>query len=717
MVKDNPARNTLRLLLGGAAFVVCLVIVRRFLESKSGSTALAIAFRQVGLLAWAGFILLAALGAGMALLRWCRLSPDAAGARALFGAGVGLGLVSLLAFLLGVIGQTDTATHFLSLLVLMIVGANELRTLLAAIGERFGRLRRAPAFRLCLWALLIVFLLLNLARAYTPPNAYDTLEYHAAAPAAYFQAGEIRFMPYNVYAGFPQNSEMLSFLGMCLTGSVDRGQIVGQTMFALMGFLAALALYRMVGGLAGRETGLIAALLLYAWPGMTEHSGDGYVELPLIFYGTLALWAVVWSIRRKRTAPGPVKWIALAGIATGLALGVKYTAALLVAAPLTLWMLFALVSPRIAPKEVGKRLVVFAALAVLCFSPWMVRNIISTGNPVYPLLYKVFGGRNWDAKKNARWTHAHSPHTVPARPFALAKSMTHEAQEATMVIGKNGSLLLVAFIPFCVLVDRRRRKLCAWLAAHWLVLFLLYYFFTQRNERFIEIGVPVLAALSALGLASVLRVPRLRLLWPVLVLLLVLAPSRFRSGLMAAHSVPVAVGAETEEAFFDRVAGGQFPAYFNIQRLNDPTVVPDDSGVLFLGEAQTFYCRRPHLAATVFDTQPIAEIVNGATTPEDVRDRFVARGLGCLYVDLFELERLQRTYRYEYDGRTRLGMLDEFDYPLFNEFAARYLVPVWPSPETRIDWEAWHKAVSNGETPKNHTRALFTLRKPSRPGT
>ena len=52
---------------------------------------------------------------------------------------------------------------------------------------------------------------------------------------------------------------------------------------------------------------------------------------------------------------------------------------------------------------------VFAALAVdrrgfragwaVVMTPWLAKNVIDTGNPVYPLGYRVFGGRHWDGPR------------------------------------------------------------------------------------------------------------------------------------------------------------------------------------------------------------------------------------------------------------------------------------------------------------------------------
>ena len=52
---------------------------------------------------------------------------------------------------------------------------------------------------------------------------------------------------------------------------------------------------------------------------------------------------------------------------------------------------------------------VFTAGVLLTIGPWLLKNLAETGNPVYPLLYSVFGGRDWDAELNAKWKAGHSP--------------------------------------------------------------------------------------------------------------------------------------------------------------------------------------------------------------------------------------------------------------------------------------------------------------------
>ncbi len=134
-----------------------------------------------------------------------------------------------------------------------------------------------------------------------------------------------------------------------------------------------------------------------------------------------------------------------------------------------------------------------------------------------------------------------------------------------------------------------------------------------------------------------------------------------------------------------------------MQAVDDPDLIPHNAKILFLGEARMFYCRRVHVASTVFDTNALEEIVRAARTPEDIRDGLRKQGITHLYVDTEELRRLQTTYRYVYNGQRRLGMLDGFNWDLFARFATEYLRPVWAYPERMRDvpfpWERWPRLL------------------------
>ena len=39
--------------------------------------------------------------------------------------------------------------------------------------------------------------------------------------------------------------------------------------------------------------------------------------------------------------------------------------------------------------------------------PWLGKNVIDTGNPVYPLGNSFFHGRYWDQARETKWVAAH----------------------------------------------------------------------------------------------------------------------------------------------------------------------------------------------------------------------------------------------------------------------------------------------------------------------
>ena len=83
-------------------------------------------------------------------------------------------------------------------------------------------------------------------------------------------------------------------------------------------------------------------------------------------------------------------WLILSAVFCGFAVGIKYTAFVLPAACcmcLILWMKYDI-------KKLFQLLTKFSTFSFLSGGVWYVRNLIWTGNPVYPF---VFGGPYWDS--------------------------------------------------------------------------------------------------------------------------------------------------------------------------------------------------------------------------------------------------------------------------------------------------------------------------------
>lgn len=115
-----------------------------------------------------------------------------------------------------------------------------------------------------------------------------------------------------------------------------------------------------------------------------------YNDLAVTFYTFLGVYAFVnWFEREKKC------WLVLCGVFCGLAVSTKYTALFSVSVGCfgILWICRS--KGMILKRAVGF-LVLFCGTVLIVGSPFYFRNWVVTGNPFYPFLYQIFGGRGLD---------------------------------------------------------------------------------------------------------------------------------------------------------------------------------------------------------------------------------------------------------------------------------------------------------------------------------
>lgn len=233
----------------------------------------------------------------------------------------------------------------------------------------------------------------------------------------------------------------------------------------------------------------------------------------------------------------------------------------------------------------------FAMGTLLAVGPWLAKNAVETGNPVYPLLYRVFDGRDWDGELNAKWTKAHSPPT-----YALSSLV----DLAIDVAARNDWVnpLLFGLAPVALLAAGARRR-TGWLWTYVAWLFFSCWLVTHRIDRFWVPMIPVIALLAGAGGAW---------WWSAL------NDALGRATAAVAIGVPLIVLGLFQLAFIttrlcgynDYLRDLDEAARFAAQH-TDPEVVylnkhlPAGSKVLSVGDAMMFESRFPVVYNTVFD--------------------------------------------------------------------------------------------------------------------
>ena len=311
--------------------------------------------------------------------RMIRSSPDDRDPclEILFSILLGFAVLFGLIFSLGVVGLLHAP-----LLVVLVV-------LLAAIGL-VGLLRRPPrlAFRLG-WrdaplALAWLFAASFVLAALDPVLTHDDNTYHLLIPRTYLDAHRIVWMPLNVYANMPHAVEMLYVPAMAIGDYTAPKVLVFSFHFLTLAGLASFGLRRL-----GRvETGILA-LLYVSGKNVQMHLGLAGIE-PVIGY--FLLCAVLALLAWTRTREPGYLWIVAVGC--GLAAGSKYPAGPY-ALVIVLAAAYAISRAGLGRKTCARLAAGLVLVSGGLFAPWLVKNALLTGNPLYPGFYGLFGGKHW----------------------------------------------------------------------------------------------------------------------------------------------------------------------------------------------------------------------------------------------------------------------------------------------------------------------------------
>jgi 4-amino-4-deoxy-L-arabinose transferase-like glycosyltransferase len=245
---------------------------------------------------------------------------------------------------------------------------------------------------------LVLAGLVALVSVLAPSDLYDwdSLAYHLALAKVWLAQGQMTFVSYDHHSNFPYLVDGLSVWGQAWGG--QGGAKAFMLAFAVYGCFS-------VFGLARARYGAVAAwwstVAFATVPVVVWESGTAYIDVAHSLFGGLGIWLAAGLVEVETSPPGPPSktnhlergsWI-LPALLLGGAVGSKYTALQTVPILGAVLLVYAFVRKAGRPMEIVKMGVVALAIG----APWYVKNLVNTGNPVYPFFYSVLHGRNWDA--------------------------------------------------------------------------------------------------------------------------------------------------------------------------------------------------------------------------------------------------------------------------------------------------------------------------------
>ncbi len=605
------------------------------------------AAQRLPLVSAAGLLLVLATAHGWCLDRWLITQlPLRFGERISLLLGSGLAVQSLVMLLAGYCGWISAAPLVVAAGISLVLGFAGQRLAQRSIGlirlsdgdaraaVTAGR-QDARTERLLFWLIAVPWSVYLLWGAMTPPTDFDVREYHLQGPKEWFQFGRIHYLRHNVYTSFPFLTEMLSLSGMAIQRDWWSGALTGQLVLAVYQLLTCGIVVSAGRRWFGRGPGCLAGLIWLTTPWTLRISLIAYAEGSLSFYTTSA---IVLSLILARVPAGGVRGrgLLLVGFLAGSAMASKYTGLLLAVLPIAVgwcvWWLRTAGSPlalwrstdcrRGFLREAG----LYTAGVVLAVGPWLLKNAVETGNPVFPLGWSVFGGSEWNEPLNVRWKHAHG-----APEHSLSRVPQHFLDAA--VRNKWTSPLLFGLAVPVLLLWRRSVELrMLLLATGWG--FLTWWALTHRIDRF---WVPLVPLLSLLAGVCVLLSSAMW--WRGLVLGSVIAGTVFNLRFSTLALVGFHAG------LMDLEGARQLTIRSDLQFLNQQ--LPKTARVLMVGEAEVFDADFALLYNTVFDDS-VFEQLTGQAQPDEIVGRLRSAGVTHVLVNWREILRYRLPGSYGY---------------------------------------------------------------------
>lgn len=345
-------------------------------------------------------IVLACVVGGAALLVERRLAHVRGAARATaFGVMATLGLlaVHLVPAALGVLSRGTVVLAC----ALWVVAAWRVPTAETKLQPDPGSARRGTPAEIALAGLAVVAIALFVLavardRMYQATLSVDSLNFHLPGVAAWIQSGSIWqidiFLSDVSPAHYPNNGDIV-LLASVLPWRSDF--LVNFAMYPSY-FLTGVAVYALALEMGAARAGATScAALVLAIPSVALPALFGVLVDSLVLFGFAA--GLLFLIRHHRT--GLTSDLVVAGLALGVAFGTKWYGVSAVVVVMTVWAGGQLAA-RVPLRRITREGALLSGLIGLAGGIWLVRNLVESANPLFPVKVSPFGVTLFDAPRD-----------------------------------------------------------------------------------------------------------------------------------------------------------------------------------------------------------------------------------------------------------------------------------------------------------------------------
>lgn len=346
-------------------------------------------------------VALVTLGAGYIIGEWIygKFAGDLRNLNPILSTALGLGVITFTVYLLGLAQALWWPVIVAGVLWVYWWGYRSVQRLSHALTRSVRSILSWHWTEKTLLAVIVWYICRTLPSVTNPATGWDECNSHLVLPSLYVSEHSIQFYEWVNFSNFPPFLHMLLVIQRMFTGTpgavwpylfhlgtlaviwmlvrdVMRNQVIGTHYWTLTPDKNSHIKHYGFGWLG---SALFAILLYLMIPITTLHSQAVLTDPVLVFYCTLLLWMFV---NHENYPP----W--LIGLITGIVVSIKYTGIIWCGVLVLITLYF---QKFVREKVIDwKAFEIYSGVALLYCLPWMVRNIVLFGDPIFPTLHLPF---------------------------------------------------------------------------------------------------------------------------------------------------------------------------------------------------------------------------------------------------------------------------------------------------------------------------------------
>jgi len=607
-----------------------------------------------------------------------------------FSFGIGLGSLGYIVFFMGILGLLYKSIFYPLWFVLFILGIKELLSMAKTVTLKKYQM---PLLYKIIISLLFLLVLFNFFMSFTPEMFYDSLNYHVGLSNYYRVYHKIIPSPYKIVSHYPHLMSIIYLMGMML-----KSEMTPKLINFSCGLITVIGIfYFCEKNFKNSIMGLIGIAVYYFTPTIISRSWTASTDIGLTLFTFLSLAALINSLDKKSDN----KWLILAAILAGFAMGTKYSGILFTSglAAVIFFSKDEFFSVKI------KKILLFSAISLIIYSPWLVKNYVESGNPVHPFL-----GKYWKVK------YSHQSHTEQTKNYFSAPVRKKQNFINLLTVPWNLSIkgggsnkysspdyfmigaVFLAFIPLLFFFDTKNKKIIYKLLLFSFFTYVLWVLWAPDTKvKYYSPAIPALSVAVAFAIAKTGEINKLMgniFLWVFIFLITVNLLFMVPFAQVVYKPFSILSGSLSRDKYLS-VSRPSYPcpSYGAYMYANEK--LSSDAKILIFRDSKNYYLKRKFVTSDVVGHNPLIEFIRNAEDADEFYNYLKQNNFTHIIINIPEAIRTA-VYGTLY--------FQKKDFIILNKFWEKYIRKIYGLNNVFL-----YEILSSEEAAKPHTAPLNTV--------